>query len=165
MGNLLASVRKATGVSVTQAFTSETIMTYGVLSTIGFMTLNKGPHQTFAPFVISASVFLAHVVTLGVSGGSIAPNRMFGVDLYNRDFPDYAWLYYVSPYTASLMAALTVIGSRYIQEKADASSRITEIEEEPISTAPGIIKRTHGRKVTPFPSAIRQMVANDTGDV
>ena len=81
-----------------------------------------------APLAIGFAVFLAHVVLVPLTGCGINPARTFGPAAVNtiagaNVWEDNYWIYFVGPFTASMVAAVIFHGMANLDEaKADDES-------------------------------------------
>lgn len=81
----------------------ETLFTAQLVLTVYFLAVEKHRATFLAPVGIGASVFLAHIVGIGLTGVSINPARTFGPALLTK-FSSYHWIYWIGPFAGALLA-------------------------------------------------------------
>lgn len=62
--------------------------------------------QFIAPIGIGLALFVAELVALPFTGGSLNPARALGPAVVNNSFPGYHWLYWVAPLFGLLLSAI-----------------------------------------------------------
>ncbi|RDW75912.1 aquaporin [Coleophoma crateriformis] len=112
--DVLFVVHLTSGTTVTQGLFLEMFFTVELVFTILMLAaelpLTCPPHQktkaTFiAPIGIGLALFVAELVGVFWTGGSVNPARAFGPAVIARSFDSYHWLYWIGPFLGSLLAA------------------------------------------------------------
>jgi len=82
--------------------------------TVTFMAVEKHRATFMAPLAIGIALFIGHMFAIFYSGAGINPARSLGPDVVQREFPNYAWIYYVGPFMASFLAAFLYYLLKYL---------------------------------------------------
>lgn len=96
-------------------------------------SLSKGtPHM--APLAIGFAVFLAHLVLVPLTGCGINPARTFGPALVNslagsNVWDDSYWIYFIGPFTASVVAAV-IFKFIFAEDEGEAAAE-APVDKEP----------------------------------
>jgi len=93
------------GTSVVQGLFIEMILTGQLVFTIIMLAAEKHKSTFIAPVGIGLSLFIAELLGVYFTGGSLNPARSFGPAVVANSFPGYHWIYWVGPFLGSLLAA------------------------------------------------------------
>ncbi|GAB7354561.1 hypothetical protein MBLNU459_g5015t1 [Dothideomycetes sp. NU459] len=93
------------GTSVVQGLFIEVFLTTQLVFTIFMLAAEKHKATFIAPVGIGLSMFVAELIGVYFTGGSLNPARSFGPAVYNLSFPSYHWIYWVGPFFGSVVAA------------------------------------------------------------
>ncbi|KAK0702966.1 aquaporin-like protein [Lasiosphaeria miniovina] len=93
------------GASVVQGLFIEMFLTAELVFVIIMLAAEKHKSTYLAPVAIGISFFLAELVGVYYTGGSLNPARSLGPATVNRSFPGYFWIYWVGPLLGSLLAS------------------------------------------------------------
>jgi aquaporin related protein len=104
-GELSVQTTLGGGTSITQGLFIEMFLTAELVFTIFMLAAEKHKSTFIAPVGIGLALFVAELVGVYFTGGSLNPARSFGPALVNRDFHGYHWIYWVGPMLGSLLAA------------------------------------------------------------
>ncbi|KAK2731965.1 hypothetical protein FQN55_004293 [Onygenales sp. PD_40] len=103
-GPLKVPTRLSGGTSISQGLFIEMFLTAQLVITIIMLAAVKHKATYLAPLGIGISFFLAELCGEPFTGGSLNPARSLGVDVINRSFPGYHWIYWIGPGLGSLLA-------------------------------------------------------------
>lgn len=104
-GPLTVQTALGGGTSIVQGLFLEMILTAELVFTIFMLAAEKHRGTFIAPVGIGLSLFVAELVGVYFTGGSLNPARSFGPAAVNRDFHGYHWIYWVGPLLGSFLAA------------------------------------------------------------
>ncbi|CZT23504.1 related to aquaporin [Ramularia collo-cygni] len=93
------------GTSTVQGLFLEMILTGQLVFTIIMLAAEKHKSTFIAPVGIGLSLFIAELLGVYFTGGSLNPARSFGPAVVTSDFPHYHWIYWVGPMLGSFLAA------------------------------------------------------------
>ncbi|KAF1824326.1 aquaporin-like protein [Dissoconium aciculare CBS 342.82] len=93
------------GTSVVQGLFIEMILTGVLVFAIFMLAAEKHKGTYIAPVGIGLALFVAELVGVYFTGGSLNPARSFGPAVVNHSFPSYHWIYWLGPALGSLIAA------------------------------------------------------------
>ncbi|GAB7363423.1 hypothetical protein MBLNU230_g3699t1 [Neophaeotheca triangularis] len=93
------------GTTVVQGLFIEMFLTAELVFTIFMLAAEKHKGTFIAPVGIGLSLFVAELVGVYFTGGSLNPARSFGPAVVSLDFYSYHWLYWVGPFLGSIVAA------------------------------------------------------------
>ncbi|KAF2758688.1 aquaporin-like protein [Pseudovirgaria hyperparasitica] len=106
MPNVLAvKTELGGGTTVVQGLFIEMFLTAQLVFTIFMLATEKHAGTFIAPVGIGLSLFVAELMGVYYTGGSVNPARSFGPCVVTRDFHSYHWIYWVGPVLGSLLAA------------------------------------------------------------
>ncbi|XP_034038496.1 aquaporin-1-like [Thalassophryne amazonica] len=97
-------VPKLYGVSTSQGFGIEFLLTLQLVLCVIAVTDNRRDMHGFAPLAIGLSVGVGHLAGLSYTGCGINPARTFGPAVIQQSFADH-WVYWVAPMSAGVVAA------------------------------------------------------------
>ncbi|KAF7193430.1 Aquaporin-1 [Pseudocercospora fuligena] len=104
-GPLTVATSLGGGTSVAQGVFIEMILTAQLVFTIFMLAAEKHKGTFIAPVGIGLSLFIAELVGVYFTGGSLNPARSFGPAVAIRSFEGYHWIYWVGPLLGSLLSA------------------------------------------------------------
>ncbi|KZF19231.1 aquaporin-like protein, partial [Xylona heveae TC161] len=103
-GPLRVATQLGMGTSKSRGLFIEMFLTAELVLTIFMLAAEKHRSTFIAPIGIGLSLFIAELVGVGYTGGSLNPARSFGPAVVNHSFPVYHWIYWVGPGLGSLLA-------------------------------------------------------------
>ncbi|KAI0130551.1 aquaporin [Xylariales sp. AK1849] len=92
------------GTTVVQGLFIEMFLTAQLVFTIFMLAAEKHKATFIAPVGIGLSLFIAELMGVYYTGGSVNPARSFGPCVVLGSFYDYHWIYWVGPILGSLVA-------------------------------------------------------------
>lgn len=105
-GKLAVSTTLGGGTTVAQGVLIEMILTAQLVFTIFMLAAEKHQGNFIAPVGIGLSLFIAELVGVFWTGGSLNPARSFGPAVAIHTFHTTQWIYWVGPICGSLFAVL-----------------------------------------------------------
>ncbi|KAI0127546.1 aquaporin [Xylariales sp. AK1849] len=93
------------GIGVVQALCLEMLLTAQLAFTIFVLAAEKHRGTFIAPIGIGLSLFIAELMGVYYTGGSLNPARSFGPAVVTGSFPPYHWIYWLGPVLGSLLAS------------------------------------------------------------
>lgn len=105
-GPLQVATTLGGGTSTAQGVFIEALLTAQLVLTIIMLAAEKHKGTFLAPLGIGLSLFVAELVGVYFTGGSLNPARSFGPCVVLHEFPGYHWLYWVGPCLGGIVAAL-----------------------------------------------------------
>jgi len=81
------------------------------------LAVEKHKSTYLAPIGIGMAFFLAELVGVYFTGGSLNPARSLGPAVVNHSFPGYFWIYWLGPLLGSLLACSFYVLLRYLRWK------------------------------------------------
>jgi aquaporin related protein len=103
-GELNVSTTLGAGVSPAQGVFLEMFLTSLLVITIFMLAAEKHKATFLAPIGIGLSLFVAEMVGVFFTGGSLNPTRSFGPCVVTRNFPEYHYIYWFGPMMGTLLA-------------------------------------------------------------
>ena len=103
-GPLNVSTTLGSGTSIAQGVFLEMFLTSLLVFTIFMLAAEKHKSTYLAPVGIGLSLFVAELVGVFYTGGSLNPTRSFGPCVVTRDFPGYHYIYWFGPIMGTLLA-------------------------------------------------------------
>ncbi|KAH7320070.1 aquaporin-like protein [Stachybotrys elegans] len=94
------------GATLVQGVFIEAILTAELVFTIFMLAKEKHRATFIAPVGIGLALFIAELVGVQFTGGSLNPARSFGPCVITRSFDAEHWIYWVGPLTGSLLAVV-----------------------------------------------------------
>ncbi|KAJ5163844.1 uncharacterized protein N7500_005674 [Penicillium coprophilum] len=104
-GPLNCETRLGGGASISQGLFIEMFLTTQLVFVIIMLAVVKHKSTYLAPVGIGLAFFVAEMIGIYYTGGSLNPARSLGPDVINRSFPGYHWIYWVGPLLGSLLAS------------------------------------------------------------
>nr|POE93374.1 aquaporin-1 [Quercus suber] len=104
-GELTVQTSLGGGTTIVQGLFIEMILTAELVFTIFMLAAEKHKGTFIAPVGIGLSLFVAELVGVYFTGGSLNPARSFGPAVVNHNFHGYHWIYWVGPILGSIVAA------------------------------------------------------------
>ncbi|TKA79116.1 hypothetical protein B0A55_02423 [Friedmanniomyces simplex] len=138
------------GTSIVQGLFIEMILTAELVFTIFMLAAEKHKGTFMAPVGIGLALFVAELVGVYFTGGSLNPARSFGPAVVNRHFLGYHWIYWLGPILGSTVAAgfyKLIKALEYETANPDQDAAAPEAHEEPHH------ERPHGHHSTPSHSS------------
>ncbi|KAL6251456.1 Aquaporin-1 [Rhinocladiella similis] len=93
------------GTSIAQGLFIEMFLTAQLVFTIFMLAAEKHRATFIAPVGIGLSLFIAELMGVYYTGGSLNPARSFGPCVVLHSFYSYHWIYWVGPILGSLLAS------------------------------------------------------------
>ncbi|KAI0022424.1 aquaporin-like protein [Xylariomycetidae sp. FL0641] len=93
------------GTSVVQGLFIEMFLTAQLVFTIFMLAAEKHRATFIAPIGIGLSLFIAELMGVYYTGGSLNPARSFGPNVVLGSFESYHWIYWVGPILGALVAS------------------------------------------------------------
>ncbi|PSR80961.1 aquaporin-like protein, partial [Coniella lustricola] len=104
-GNKIAAATTlGAGISTVRGFFLEMFLTAELVFVIFMLAIQKHRATAVAPIGIGLALFIAELVGVYYTGGSLNPARSFGPAVING-FPHYHWIYWIAPILGALLAA------------------------------------------------------------
>ncbi|KAH7070659.1 aquaporin-like protein [Paraphoma chrysanthemicola] len=94
------------GTSVVQGLFIEMFLTAQLVFTIFMLATEKHEGTFIAPVGIGLSLFVAELMGVFYTGGSVNPARSFGPCVVTQEFNSYHWIYWVGPVLGALLASV-----------------------------------------------------------
>ncbi|KAH9872976.1 hypothetical protein J1614_005371, partial [Plenodomus biglobosus] len=94
------------GTTVVQGLFIEMFLTAQLVFTIFMLATEKHEGTFIAPVGIGLSLFVAELMGVFYTGGSVNPARSFGPAVVTRTFSSYHWIYWVGPILGALLASV-----------------------------------------------------------
>lgn len=104
-GPLTVRTSLAGGTSVVQGLFIEMFLTAELVFTIFMLAAEKHKGTFIAPIGIGLALFIAELMGVYFTGGSVNPARSFGPSVVTHQFHSYHWIYWVGPILGSLLAS------------------------------------------------------------
>ncbi|KAI1261879.1 aquaporin-like protein [Xylariaceae sp. FL1019] len=104
-GPLSVATSLGGGTSVVQGLFIEVFLTAQLVLTIFMLAAEKHRATFIAPVGIGLSLFIAELMGVYYTGGSLNPARSFGPSVVSASFESYHWIYWVGPIVGSLLAS------------------------------------------------------------
>jgi aquaporin rerated protein, other eukaryote len=96
----------AGGTSLVQGLFIEAVLTFELVFTIFLLAKEKHKVTFIAPVGIGLSLFIAELVGVFYTGGSLSPARSLGPCVVTNKYDKEHWIYWVGPLIGSLFAVL-----------------------------------------------------------
>ncbi|KAK5946916.1 Aquaporin-1 [Knufia obscura] len=104
-GPLAVRTSLSGGTTVTQGLFIEMFLTAMLVFTIFMLATEKHQATYIAPVGIGLSLFIAELMGVYYTGGSVNPARSFGPCVVVHEFYSYHWIYWVGPVLGAMLAA------------------------------------------------------------
>ncbi|KAI1636560.1 aquaporin-like protein [Biscogniauxia mediterranea] len=104
-GDLHVATTLGGGTSVVQGLFMEMFLTTQLVFTIFMLAAEKHRATFIAPVGIGLSLFIAEMMGVYYTGGSLNPARSFGPCVVSASFEHYHWIYWIGPILGSLLAS------------------------------------------------------------
>ncbi|MCJ1379812.1 hypothetical protein MMC17_002915 [Xylographa soralifera] len=104
-GPLTVDTTLTNGTTTAQGLFLEMFLTSLLVITVLMLAAEKSKATFLAPVGIGLSLFVAELMGVFYTGGSLNPVRSFGPCVVNRDFPGYHWIYWLGPCMGACLAA------------------------------------------------------------
>ncbi|KAI3337671.1 aquaporin-like protein [Ustulina deusta] len=104
-GDLRVSTTLGGGASVVQGLFIEIFLTAQLVLTIFMLAAEKHRATFIAPVGIGLSLFIAELMGVYYTGGSLNPARSLGPSVVTASFVHYHWIYHVGPIIGALLAS------------------------------------------------------------
>lgn len=105
-GDLNVSTTRSSTTSIAQGVCIEMILTMQLVFTIFMLAAEKHRGTFIAPVGIGLSLFVAELVGVFHTGGSLNPARSLGPAVITRSFASDHWIYWVGPLAGANLAVL-----------------------------------------------------------
>ncbi|KAL7417984.1 aquaporin-like protein [Mrakia frigida] len=105
LGSLNARTTLNAETSIVRGLFLEMFLTTMLMLTILLLAAEKHKATFLAPIGIGLSLFIAELVGVYHTGGSLNPARSFGPDVVSHEFSTYHWIYWLGPAMGSCLAA------------------------------------------------------------
>ncbi|KAK7748742.1 Aquaporin-1 [Cytospora paraplurivora] len=93
------------GISTVRGLFLEVFLTAELVFVILMLAIEKHQATPVAPIGIGLALFIAELVGVWYTGGSLNPARSFGPAVVTGGFPGYHWIYWLGPILGALLAA------------------------------------------------------------
>lgn len=93
------------GTTVTQGLFIEMFLTAQLVFTIFMLATEKHQATYIAPVGIGLSLFIAELLGVYYTGGSVNPARSFGPCVVVHTFDSYHWIYWIGPILGAILAS------------------------------------------------------------
>jgi aquaporin related protein len=103
-GPLSVSTTLGVNTSVTQGVFLEMFLTALLVFTIFMLAAEKHKATFLAPVGIGLALFVAELMGVFYTGGSLNPTRSFGPCVVTKTFPKYHYIYWFGPIMGTLLA-------------------------------------------------------------
>ncbi|KAF2466867.1 aquaporin-5, partial [Lindgomyces ingoldianus] len=103
-GPLNVSTTLGAGTSIARGVFLEMFLTALLVFTIFMLAAEKHKATYLAPIGIGLSLFVAELVGVFFTGGSLNPTRSFGPCVVTQTFPGYHYIYWLGPLMGTLLA-------------------------------------------------------------
>ncbi|KAJ4357710.1 Aquaporin-1 [Didymosphaeria variabile] len=103
-GPLNVGTTLGSGTSITQGVFLEMFLTSLLVFTIFMLAAEKHKSTFLAPVGIGLALFVAELVGVYFTGGSLNPTRSFGPCVVTHEFPGYHYIYWFGPLMGTLLA-------------------------------------------------------------
>lgn len=103
-GPLNVSTNLHTGVSPARGVFLEMFLTSLLVFTVFMLAAEKHKATYLAPIGIGLALFVAELVGIFFTGGSLNPTRSFGPCVVTHNFPGYHYVYWAGPLMGTLLA-------------------------------------------------------------
>ncbi|KAI0967944.1 aquaporin-like protein [Xylaria arbuscula] len=104
-GDLKVATTLGGGASVVQGLFIEVFLTAQLVFTIFMLAAEKHRATFIAPVGIGLSLFIAELMGVYYTGGSLNPARSLGPSVVTASFVHYHWIYHVGPILGTLLAS------------------------------------------------------------
>ncbi|KAL7417982.1 aquaporin-like protein [Mrakia frigida] len=105
LGSLNVRTTLDHGMTVARGLFLEMFLTAMLMFTILLLAVEKHRATFLAPIGIGLALFIAEMVGVYYTGGSLNPARSFGPDVVLGEFAGSHWIYWVGPFLGSSLAA------------------------------------------------------------
>ncbi|OCK74463.1 aquaporin-like protein [Lepidopterella palustris CBS 459.81] len=103
-GPLNVSTTLGAGMSIARGVFLEMFLTALLVFTIFMLAAEKHKATYLAPIGIGLALFVAELVGVFFTGGSLNPTRSFGPCVVTANFPGYHYIYWFGPFMGALLA-------------------------------------------------------------
>ncbi|KAI0007218.1 aquaporin-like protein [Xylariaceae sp. FL0662B] len=114
-GGLTVGTSLGGGTSVVQGLFIEMFLTAQLVFTIFMLAAEKHRATFIAPIGIGLSLFIAELMGVYYTGGSLNPARSFGPNVVLASFENYHWIYWVGPILGALLASAFYIAIKALE--------------------------------------------------
>lgn len=104
-GTLNCRTTLTAGMSVARGLFLEMFLTSMLMLAILLLAAEKSKATFLAPIGIGLALFIAELLGVYYTGGSLNPARSFGPDVVLHSFENYHWIYWLGPLMGSTLAA------------------------------------------------------------
>ncbi|KAK5705512.1 Aquaporin-1 [Elasticomyces elasticus] len=104
-GPLAVGTALGGGTTIVQGLFIEMLLTAELVFAIFMLAAEKHKGTFMAPIGIGLALFIAELVGVYFTGGSLNPSRSFGPAVVNHHFVGYHWIYWLGPILGSIVAA------------------------------------------------------------
>ncbi|KAK4953496.1 Aquaporin-1 [Elasticomyces elasticus] len=104
-GPLAVRTQLAGGTTIVQGLFIEMFLTAMLVFTIFMLAAEKHEGTFIAPVGIGLALFIAELMGVYYTGGSLNPARSFGPSVVVKAFDGYHWIYWVGPSLGAILAA------------------------------------------------------------
>ncbi|KAK4183918.1 putative aquaporin [Podospora australis] len=118
------------GASTVQGLFIEMFLTAELVFVIIMVAAEKHKSTFLAPVAIGIAFFLAELVGVYFTGGSLNFARSLGPAVVNRNFPSYFWIYFLGPILGSLLASGFYALLKYLRFKECNPGQDSDDEEK-----------------------------------
>ncbi|KAI9635217.1 aquaporin-like protein, partial [Dioszegia hungarica] len=104
-GTLNIRTQLSPGTSIAQGLFIEMFLTAFLMLAILLLAAEKNKATFIAPIGIGLALFVAELLGVYYTGGSLNPARSFGPSVVLHEFTNYHWIYWVGPALGAILAA------------------------------------------------------------
>ncbi|XXG97021.1 hypothetical protein Hte_003315 [Hypoxylon texense] len=135
-GPLSVSTSLGGGTSIVRGVFLEMFLTAQLVFAIFMLAAEKHRGTFIAPIGIGLSLFIAELVGVFYTGGSLNPARSFGPAVVIGQFYSYHWIYWVGPTLGSLLASafyvfIKALEYETVNPQQDSTQEVPEAPEVP----------------------------------
>ena len=156
-GDLNVSTTLGDDVSIAQGVFMEMFLTSMLIITIFMLAAEKHKATFLAPIGIGLALFVAELVGVFYTGGSLNPARSFGPCVVTRNFPGYHYIYWFGPVMGTLLAygvykIIKMVEYQTVNPGQDFDDH--EVHPTPFLSTPRITNRKRNRTPSSNPPPI-----------
>lgn len=136
-GTLNVRTQLGGGTTVVQGLFIEMFLTSLLMLAILLLAAEKHKATFIAPIGIGLALFVAELLGVYYTGGSLNPARSFGPAVVLRTFSGYHWIYWVGPALGAIIAAGFYKMLKWLQYETVLGPETDEVVPAPHSGNPG----------------------------
>lgn len=101
------------GFNYAQGFFAEALLTCALCLTVLFIILDKHLLADFAPFVVGAAIFIAHMICSPIDGTSVNPARSFAASVVTGKWAN-QWIFWFGPLIGAVFSVIIYLGVKVL---------------------------------------------------